>query len=38
MGADPGQATPEKGGELVGAAVTGLMDDVAAFGAEVAPA
>ena len=38
MGSDPGQATPEKGGELVAMAVTGLIEDVAAFGAEVAPA
>jgi creatinine amidohydrolase len=38
MGSDPGQATPEKGGELVAAAVAGLIDDVAAFSAEVAPA
>jgi creatinine amidohydrolase len=37
MGSDPGQASPEKGGELVAAAVAGLIDDVAAFGAEVAP-
>jgi creatinine amidohydrolase/Fe(II)-dependent formamide hydrolase-like protein len=35
MGSDPGQATPEKGGELVAAAVSGLIDDVAAFSAEV---
>jgi creatinine amidohydrolase/Fe(II)-dependent formamide hydrolase-like protein len=38
MGSDPAQASPEKGGELVAAAVAGLIDDVAAFGAEVAPA
>jgi creatinine amidohydrolase/Fe(II)-dependent formamide hydrolase-like protein len=38
MGSDPGQATPEKGGELVAAAVAGLVEDVAAFSAEVAPA
>jgi creatinine amidohydrolase/Fe(II)-dependent formamide hydrolase-like protein len=38
MGSDPGQATPEKGAELVAAAVAGLIDDVAAFSAEVAPA
>jgi len=38
MGSDPGQATPEKGGELVAAAVTALIEDVAAFGAETAPA
>ena len=38
MGSDPGQASPEKGGELVAAAVAGLMDDVAAFTAEEVPA
>ena len=38
MGSDPGQASPEKGGELVAAAVEGLMDDVAAFSAEEVPA
>ena len=38
MGSDPGQASPEKGGELVAAAVEGLMDDVAAFTAEAVPA
>jgi len=38
MGSDPGQATPEKGGELVAAAAAALLDDVAAFGAEVRPA
>ena len=38
MGSDPGQATPEKGGELVAAAVAGLKDDVDAFAAEVSPA
>ena len=37
MGSDPGQATPDKGGELVAAAVKGLVEDVAAFSAEVAP-
>lgn len=37
MGSDPGQATPEKGGELVRAAVSGLLADVAAFSAEPAP-
>jgi creatinine amidohydrolase/Fe(II)-dependent formamide hydrolase-like protein len=34
MGSDPGLATPEKGGELVKLAVTGLVEEVAAFGAE----
>jgi creatinine amidohydrolase len=34
MGSDPGQATPEKGGELVAAAVEGLLEDVAAFSGE----
>ena len=38
MGSDPGQATPEKGGELVAAAAQALIDDVAAFGAEPTPA
>ena len=38
MGSDPGQASPEKGGELVAAAVAGLVEDVAAFTAEAAPA
>ena len=38
MGSDPGQATPEKGGEIVALAVKGLLDDVAAFGAETRPA
>ena len=37
MGSDPGQATPEKGGELVAAAVAGLIEDVAAFSAEEMP-
>ena len=37
MGSAHGQASPEKGGELVAAAVAGLIDDVAAFSAEVAP-
>jgi creatinine amidohydrolase/Fe(II)-dependent formamide hydrolase-like protein len=37
MGSDPGQATPEKGGELVALAAKGLVEDVAAFSAEVAP-
>jgi len=38
MGSDPGLATPEKGGELVKTAAAALLDDVAAFGSEVAPA
>ncbi|MCC7266273.1 MAG: creatininase family protein [Caulobacteraceae bacterium] len=33
MGSDPGQASPEKGGELVAKAVEGLIADVAAFSA-----
>ncbi len=37
MGSDPGLATPEKGGELVAAAVTALIEDVAAFSAEETP-
>jgi creatinine amidohydrolase/Fe(II)-dependent formamide hydrolase-like protein len=37
MGSDPGLATPEKGGELVKLAATGLIEEVAAFGAEPAP-
>lgn len=37
MGSDPALATPEKGGELVALAAKGLIEDVAAFGAEVAP-
>ena len=38
MGSDPAQATPEKGGELVALAAKGLIEDVAAFSAEVIPA
>ena len=34
MGSDPGQATPEKGGELVALAVDGLIAEAAAFGRE----
>ena len=34
MGSDPGLATPEKGAELVKLAVTGLVEDVRAFGAD----
>ena len=37
MGSDPGQATPEKGGELVKQAAASLIEDVADFGAETAP-
>jgi creatinine amidohydrolase/Fe(II)-dependent formamide hydrolase-like protein len=37
MGSDPGQATPEKGGELVAAAAKALVEDVAKFAAEEAP-
>jgi creatinine amidohydrolase/Fe(II)-dependent formamide hydrolase-like protein len=37
MGSDPAQATPEKGGELVALAAKGLIEDVRAFSAEVAP-
>jgi creatinine amidohydrolase len=34
MGSDPGQATPEKGGELVALAARSLIEDLAAFTAE----
>ena len=37
MGSDPGQATPEKGGELVALAVQSLLEDVKGFSGEVAP-
>ncbi len=37
MGSDPGQATPDKGGELVATAVKGLVEDVAAFSNEAMP-
>jgi creatinine amidohydrolase/Fe(II)-dependent formamide hydrolase-like protein len=37
MGSDPGLATPEKGGELVKLAAAGLVEELAAFGAEAAP-
>ena len=37
MGSDPGLATPEKGGELVALAATGLIAEVAAFAAETLP-
>jgi creatinine amidohydrolase len=33
MGSDPGQATPEKGGELVAAAAQALVEDLRAFAA-----
>jgi creatinine amidohydrolase/Fe(II)-dependent formamide hydrolase-like protein len=36
MGSDPGQATPEKGGDLVAQAVKGLITEVEAFGREAA--
>ena len=38
MGSDPGQATPEKGGQIVRAAAEALVGDVRAFAAEVFPA
>ncbi len=38
MGSDPAQATPEKGGELVDMAANALLEDIAAFGSEKAPA
>jgi creatinine amidohydrolase/Fe(II)-dependent formamide hydrolase-like protein len=38
MGSDPGQATPEKGGELVALAVKELIAEVEAFGQETGPA
>jgi len=34
MGSDPGQATPEKGGELVAAASSSLIEDVRTFAAD----
>lgn len=37
MGSDPGQATPEKGGELVAMAAAGLLEEAAAFDAETPP-
>ena len=36
MGSDPGQATPEKGGELVAAAAAALVEDFRAFAAGAA--
>jgi creatinine amidohydrolase/Fe(II)-dependent formamide hydrolase-like protein len=38
MGSDPAQASPEKGGQIVAAAVDGLIADLAAFEAETRPA
>jgi creatinine amidohydrolase/Fe(II)-dependent formamide hydrolase-like protein len=38
MGSDPGQATPEKGGELVALAVQGLIAEVGEFSRDVSPA
>jgi creatinine amidohydrolase/Fe(II)-dependent formamide hydrolase-like protein len=38
MGSDPGQATPEKGGEILAVATLGLINDLRAFEAEVPPA
>jgi creatinine amidohydrolase/Fe(II)-dependent formamide hydrolase-like protein len=37
MGSDPGQATPEKGGQLVAQAVQELLAEVENFGREVSP-
>jgi creatinine amidohydrolase len=37
MGSDPGQATPEKGGELVALAVQGLIAEVGEFSRDVSP-
>jgi creatinine amidohydrolase/Fe(II)-dependent formamide hydrolase-like protein len=37
MGSDPGQATPEKGGELVALSVESLIAEVEEFGREVSP-
>ena len=37
MGSDPGQATPEKGGELVALAVQALIAEVGEFSRETAP-
>ena len=38
MGSDPGQATPEKGGELVAQCVKELIAEVEAFSVEAWPA
>ena len=37
MGSDPGQATPEKGGELVMLCVKELIAEVEEFSNEVSP-
>jgi creatinine amidohydrolase/Fe(II)-dependent formamide hydrolase-like protein len=37
MGSDPGQASVEKGGEIVALALKGLLDEVAEFDREVFP-
>ena len=37
MGSDPGQATPEKGGEIVELAAKGLLEELAAFTVEAPP-
>ena len=37
MGSDPGQASPEKGEEIVRLAARSLAADVAAFAAELSP-
>ena len=37
MGSDPGQATPDKGGEIVAKAVEGLISEVRAFADEAVP-
>jgi creatinine amidohydrolase/Fe(II)-dependent formamide hydrolase-like protein len=37
MGSDPGQASPEKGREIVDLAVQGLIEEVRAFEAEASP-
>ena len=37
MGSDPGQASPEKGGQIVKASVKALLEEVAAFDVEPLP-
>ncbi|MGC1301047.1 MAG: creatininase family protein [Caulobacteraceae bacterium] len=37
MGSDPAQATPEKGGEIVALAATGLIEEIRAFAAGPTP-
>ena len=37
IGSDPLQASPEKGQQIIDAAVPALLKDVAEFGAEVLP-